>query len=135
MVKAIIFDCYGVLVQPDWLHRKIVNEQLFAWIGERRQNYVFSILSNIERTWLDEHLSSQQRAYFSAIVASSETGIMKPDPRAYILAAEQLNVEPADCLFVDDSERNLDAAKAVGMHGIHYQNFQQFEQDIAKLLQ
>ena len=135
MIKAIIFDCYGVLVQQDWLHRKVVNEPLFAWINEHKQKYVFSILSNIERAWLNEHLSVKQRALFTDIVASSETSIAKPDPKVYELAAERLDIEPEECVFVDDVERNVDAAKTVGMHGIHYQTFEQFEQDMAKLVE
>ncbi|MFJ7423429.1 HAD family hydrolase [Streptomyces uncialis] len=49
------------------------------------------------------------------IVYSHETGIEKPDPRAFETACSGLNVRPEDCLFIDDLEINAEAARAVGM--------------------
>jgi len=39
----------------------------------------------------------------------------KPDPAIYLLAAEQLNVDPAKCVVVEDSHIGTEAAKAAGM--------------------
>ncbi|MEU0690572.1 HAD family hydrolase [Streptomyces uncialis] len=49
------------------------------------------------------------------IVYSHETGIEKPDPRAFEVACSGLNVRPEDCLFIDDLDINVEAARAVGM--------------------
>lgn len=38
----------------------------------------------------------------------------KPDPQGYLLAAEALGVDPADCLVVEDSEPGLEAGRAAG---------------------
>ncbi|MFD8735886.1 HAD-IA family hydrolase [Streptomyces sp. NPDC059618] len=32
-----------------------------------------------------------------------ETGVCKPDPRAFEMMCARLEVRPADCLFIDDS--------------------------------
>lgn len=135
MIKAIIFDCYGVLVRQDFLYRKVLNEPLLVWIREHQRNFVFSILSNIDRSWLDEHIDATYLAYFIDIGASSETGVAKPDKKAYTLAAQRLGLAPAECIFVDDVLGNVEAARAVGMRSIHYKDFAQFEQEIKKLLQ
>jgi putative hydrolase of the HAD superfamily len=42
-------------------------------------------------------------------------GVRKPDPRFYELACEQLDVKPADCVFLDDLGINLKPARALGM--------------------
>lgn len=57
---------------------------------------------------------------FDAIVCSGDVGVAKPDPAAYRLAAERGGAEPARCAFVDDVAANVDAARAVGMQGLHY---------------
>ena len=134
MIKAIIFDCYGVLVEQDWRRRKLANEQLFSWIRANRNKYVFGILSNIERNWIDTYLSDEQQAYFADIAASSEIGVNKPNPDAYKIAAARLNIPLKQCLFIDDVTANVLGAEATGMKALHYTNFMQFGADVQKLL-
>jgi FMN phosphatase YigB (HAD superfamily) len=51
---------------------------------------------------------------------SCRTGVRKPDPEAYLGAARTLGVTQAECLFVDDREVNVKAAKATGMQALHF---------------
>jgi HAD superfamily hydrolase (TIGR01509 family) len=48
------------------------------------------------------------------IVVSAAVGLMKPDPRIFQLAADRAGLAPAELLFIDDSQRNIDAAAALG---------------------
>jgi FMN phosphatase YigB (HAD superfamily) len=48
------------------------------------------------------------------MVVSGDVGLMKPDPRIFLLAAERAGLPPEALLFVDDSRRNTDAAAALG---------------------
>ncbi len=43
------------------------------------------------------------------------TFVNKPEPAAYARALELLAAQPAECLFVEDSQRNLLPARALGM--------------------
>jgi putative hydrolase of the HAD superfamily len=52
---------------------------------------------------------------FHGIVESSKVGVRKPDPRFYVLACEQLAVQPDECVFLDDLGINLKPARALGM--------------------
>ena len=58
---------------------------------------------------------------FDEVVISGEVGLRKPQPEIYLLAAERLKVEPAECVFVDDFKVNADGAAAVGMLGIQHE--------------
>jgi putative hydrolase of the HAD superfamily len=58
------------------------------------------------------------RAHFDVLVVSGEVGLRKPDPVIYALAAERLALPPERIVFVDDLERNVDAARASGMVAI-----------------
>jgi putative hydrolase of the HAD superfamily len=55
---------------------------------------------------------------FDAILESRVLGVRKPDPRFYELACEALDVEPGECVFLDDLGVNLKPARALGMHTI-----------------
>lgn len=44
----------------------------------------------------------------------------KPGPHIYLHAAEELGVEPGECVAVEDSRNGMEAAKRAGMHVIGY---------------
>ena len=52
---------------------------------------------------------------FDLVVESSKVGVRKPERRFYELACEQLGVEPAECVFLDDLGVNLKPAREMGM--------------------
>ncbi len=53
---------------------------------------------------------------FDVTVFSSSAGVLKPDPHIYLLATEQLGVQPEDCLYVGDGgSQELTGAAKVGM--------------------
>lgn len=55
---------------------------------------------------------------FDIVLDSSVVGLRKPDPAIYHLTCERLELQPAECLFVDDLECNVEAARAVGMEAL-----------------
>lgn len=57
-------------------------------------------------------------ARFDAIVESSKVGVRKPEPRFYEIACELLDVQPSQCIFLDDLGINLKPAAAMGMRTI-----------------
>jgi 2-haloacid dehalogenase len=60
--------------------------------------------------------------WFHGIVVSGEEKLIKPDPRLYIRLLERYRVEPAHAVFIDDSLPNVEAAVALGIHGIHFRS-------------
>ncbi|HET7516676.1 MAG TPA: HAD-IA family hydrolase [Actinomycetes bacterium] len=57
---------------------------------------------------------------FDVLLDESETGVAKPDPRAYTQAATALGLDPAGIVFVDDDPANVAGADAAGMAGVHF---------------
>ena len=75
----------------------------------------------VSNSWSTAHYDRKLLAeLFDAVVISAEVGLHKPQPEIYLLAAERLEVEPAECLFVDDLRENCDGAEAVGMTAIRH---------------
>lgn len=60
---------------------------------------------------------------FDHLTLSHEVGCMKPNPAIYHAALQALG-QPADqCLFFDDREENVRAARELGMHAVHVTEF------------
>jgi 2-haloacid dehalogenase len=59
-------------------------------------------------------------ARFDGAIVSGDERVLKPDPAIYKLLLDRYGLAAADCLFIDDSQANVDGARAVGMHAIHY---------------
>jgi HAD superfamily hydrolase (TIGR01509 family) len=53
--------------------------------------------------------------YFSVFVTGEEVAHGKPHPEIFLLAAERLNVDPKQCLVIEDAVNGVAAAKAAGM--------------------
>jgi putative hydrolase of the HAD superfamily len=53
--------------------------------------------------------------HFDVIVESSRVALRKPDPAIYRLVCDELGVEPAEAVFLDDLGVNLKPARAMGM--------------------
>ena len=54
----------------------------------------------------------------NVITDSSALGVRKPDPAIYTHTLTELGVEPHEAVFVDDTAINVEAAAALGMHGV-----------------
>lgn len=84
-----------------------------------RSRYRCSILSNADIS-LRDRLKSELGldSYFDDIVVSAEVGMAKPRPEVFRLAADRLGLPPEACVFVDDWDKNVEAARAVGMQAV-----------------
>jgi putative hydrolase of the HAD superfamily len=54
------------------------------------------------------------------VVDSSHVGMRKPDREIYELTCERMKITPAESIFVDDNADNVAAARAYGMHAVHF---------------
>ena len=55
------------------------------------------------------------KSEFDAIASSEEVKMGKPEPDVFLLAAQRLNVSPADSLVIEDGVSGMIAAKKAGM--------------------
>jgi len=116
--------CAGYPVPPDaatasalWAHifeAPKVRPQLVELLHHLRGRARLGLLSNAGPDLRE--LVAPVAGLFDHIVISAEVGLRKPEPEIYRLALEQLGVEPAEAVFVDDRPRNVDAARILGLH-------------------
>jgi putative hydrolase of the HAD superfamily len=111
------------------------NTELIEYARRLRPRYRTGILSN---SFVGAR-EREQAAYgfedlVDVIVYSHECGLSKPDPRTYALVCSQLEVEPAQTVFLDDHEPNIDGARRAGLHAVLYSSNAQAISDIEELL-
>ncbi|MFK7843602.1 MAG: HAD-IA family hydrolase, partial [Sphingorhabdus sp.] len=71
---------------------------------------------------------------FDHIIESSKAGVRKPDPRIYEMMCEALNVEPAECIYLDDLGINCKPAAGLGMAAIKVSAERQALDELGALL-
>ncbi len=57
---------------------------------------------------------------FRGVVISGHEGVIKPDPRIFRILLERHRIAPEGAVYIDDNPRNAEAARALGIHGIHF---------------
>jgi len=78
--------------------------------------------------WIEAELELSR--YLPWTFVSCETGLRKPAQAAYKNAAETLGVAPERCVFVDDREKNVSAAREVGMRGVVFESAAQLRAEL-----
>jgi putative hydrolase of the HAD superfamily len=92
-----------------------------------------ALLSNAPAD-LVQHASEVLAGLVPESLFSSQLGIAKPDPQAYLLAARSLGVGTGEIVFIDDNEANVHAARGVGMRAIQHESVPQTRAMLADLL-
>ena len=68
---------------------------------------------------------------FGVTVVSGAEGVIKPDPAIYRRLLDRTGLAAADCLFIDDSAKNVAGAQAVGMAAHHFTDPDTLRADLA----
>jgi putative hydrolase of the HAD superfamily len=113
------------------------NEPMIDLMREvKEQGHRTALLTNNVREWeplwrtmlpVDE--------IFEVVVDSGFVGCRKPDREIYELTLERLGgTDPKQCLFIDDTNVNCDAARELGMSAVHYRDYEQAMGEIRSAL-
>lgn len=91
-------------------------------------NYNVSLLSNLTPDMRDNIRTKHNvQNYFPLDTYSCDpdVGILKPDRDIYKIALKKIAMLPGQCLFIDDSKKNVDAAKAIGFETLLFESTEQ----------
>ena len=106
-------------LHEEWRKAQAPIDLNVAVVRALRPAYRCSVLSNADlslRGRLERELGLHD--LFDDIVVSAEVGMAKPRPEVFRLAAERLRLPPEACVFVDDWDKNVEAARGVGMQAV-----------------
>jgi len=98
-----------------------LNTSLMAYIRSLRPAYQTAIISNagdnLNRVITEIYPIADA---FDLVVGSAYEGVMKPDAEIFKRTLTRLGRRAEETVFVDDFAHNVDAARALGMHAVHY---------------
>lgn len=92
-----------------------------AELRDLKKNYNIYMLSNTNSIMWNSRIAEDFRQegleredYFDGIVTSFEARSIKPDAKIFHVVVEKFGIKPEETLFLDDSQKNLDAAAKMG---------------------
>ena len=119
-----------------------IHTNLLEHIQPLRGKYHLAVLSNtnpfIQSFALTGEFTPTGKSladYFDSLFFSYRMHCSKPNEEIYRKMLESGNMKAEETLFVDDSEKNIDAAKRVGIKGLKVNNGEDWRGALAKALQ
>lgn len=77
--------------------------------------YVLSNACNMFYTYFPRYYDLD---FFDGVMVSSDEHIIKPNVKIYQRLIDKYSLNPAECLFIDDRQDNVEGAKSAGMNAI-----------------
>lgn len=96
--------------------KPVFNHQ-FALSRLKSDGFKLAVCSNSVRQSIEAMMKlSSLQPYLDLLVSNQDVTKGKPDPEMYLRAMNILNVDPDECLILEDNEHGIQAAKASGGH-------------------
>jgi HAD superfamily hydrolase (TIGR01509 family) len=90
--------------------------EVLEHIEQQHGRIPFAVVSGSERASVQASLRAIGLLQkFQTFVCAGDYVKSKPDPEAFLMAAQRLGVSPESCLVFEDTQMGVDAAKAAGM--------------------
>jgi putative hydrolase of the HAD superfamily len=116
------------------LKNAYINWELIDFIKKLRKKYQIHMFTDtIDLDRGNKELVNQVEGNFQNIYRSYEQHLKKPDKEAYLNVLEKIEAKPEKCIFIDDIEANVSAARKIGIRGIIYENLFQLKSAMRKL--
>jgi len=111
------------------------NEKVLQIIEQLKERGLkVAVLSNVSEPFGEYHKSKNHYGMFFPVFLSYEIYMAKPDKEIYEHVVEKMKLKPEECIFVDDKDDNVIAAKEFGMHAILFESAEQLEKELEKVL-
>lgn len=108
-----------------------------SWIKElQEKGYHVYVISNFAHK---AHMDCTEALDFleelDGGILSYQVKLIKPDPEIYRLLCRKYDLKAEECVFIDDLQGNVEAARKEGMQGIVFENYQQAKAELELLLE
>ncbi len=96
-------------------------EKMCELVKQLKQNgYGIYLLSNASSDFHERRSGIPALAFFDGVLISADYKLLKPEKEIYEALYEKFSLNPEECFFIDDVQKNIDGAKATGMDGHCY---------------
>jgi len=120
--RKVGLGAYYPNIETEYLNTRLTVDKDFRSVAARLGGrFCLGLLSNDVPEWSAHLRRRHSLDFFDAVVISGIVGYRKPDIRIYEIFLKQAKATPDSCILVDDRDRNLRAAKALGFKTIHFE--------------
>lgn len=125
-IRKCLADVEGMVIRNDYA---------IPWLQELKQKgYQTLYLSNFsERAARECAKALDFLPYMDGGILSYQEKVIKPMPEIYQLLIDRYQLVPAECVFLDDTQKNLTGAEAFGIHTILFQDQEQAKEELRRL--
>lgn len=128
---------YQLLIESFW--KTPLDEEMFSLVRRLKQQYRIGMVTDNKCDRIHEILKYHQlEDVFDTVIVSAEYGIGKDSEQLFWKAVQALEVKPSQCIFVDNTARNLAAPEKMGMKTIFFddekRDVEAFERILLELL-
>lgn len=96
-------------------------ENMYDFVKQLKDNgYGIYLLSNASSDFHERRSGIPALSLFDGVLISADYKLLKPEKEIYEALYEKFSLDPAECYFIDDVQKNIDGAKATGMDGHCY---------------
>ncbi len=108
-----------------------IDPLMAEYINDLHKTYKTALLTNAHYEFIEPVIKEAHLDHiFDEIIISSRLGVTKPQAQIFEYALERLGVKPQEAIFVDDIQRHVDGAKAVGINALLYRDLKKLKNDI-----
>lgn len=123
-----------IVFTKEYRSKKSINQPMLDLVDSlKASGYKTALLSNNTLEAAAMMRASSVDAHFDTFIVSAEVGIMKPDPEIYQLLCRNLEVDPEELVFIDDSQRSLSSANECGFTPLLFTTYEQLLVDLQTL--
>ena len=125
-IRQIFVSLHGIVTRADYA---------IPWIQKLKSaGYQVLVLSNFsDKVKRDNEDAMDFLQYVDGGILSFQDKLIKPMPEIYHLILDRYHLTPRKCVFMDDTQPNVDAARAIGIHAFRFENQAQAREELKKL--
>mgnify|MGYP002475300879 CR=1 FL=1 len=126
-IREVFADIRSMILRYDYA---------IPWIQELKgRGYGIYVISNFARRAHEQCMDALDfLKETDGGILSYQVKMIKPSPEIYQLLCSKYNLKPEECVFIDDTEKNVEAAVREGMKGIVFHSLEQTKKELDEIL-
>jgi putative hydrolase of the HAD superfamily len=112
--------------------RPSLNHEVIALIQHLKGQHRVVCGTNTIAAHYAHHLERGDYTVFDAVYASHLIGVAKPRPEFYHYILDREHCSPCQTVFVDDTLKNVEASRQLGISGIHFRNYEALLSELSR---
>lgn len=127
-------DKIRLVLNKNWVKLLCLKEDTADFLKELKQKgFKIYVLSNLSEESYEFIKNYDFWEHVDGGVFSYLEKMCKPDLRIYEILLQRYELVPGETIFIDDVEKNIEAAEKIGMHGIIFQQLERVKREVEDL--